>query len=1263
MSTSLTRNILTKGNLSSASGLVTGGRYAGISIHVSGPLAGCRRSIRNVSSINALLNGLHRNLTGFDILSGGLSAGLIRKINHKCNVGLIQTDHGPITRGFGDGRLARPSDVEVRVDGQTRTVKDVSPLLGLILLENGVKAGADVEVDYTWTDSPYVQAEFNQDGLLFNQFDEYSKHGSRFPYFSMFGPNRNPPQVDKHAYKYTAQEEPYSTVLNDFAETKFNEHIHNVAIHSDRHTPSPTTVEFEGRAHPDTGQWTRRGQSLPSSPTIRDELYVLEDTQKSTDRIQGQAAFFEHEEDLTFDYLSLLNTRLRLESASPPSDSVFQGVGWGWTDEDSLYMAGLIDDGDIQTAALYRGGDLDEWDSWAGIEGQVESNTQLSFEFDPDLTLDQKVRVGGSIFQVDSIDEDGDRWKVTLDGSHGASGTAELWPDTPIDELTSYRIFRSDGGDARLFARGGVSPSSSIESPPSREEDELPVASNTVFFGSLDVQSKNETSWDFVRWSQEPTQGSESDDDVVVAEDFSDLPSTDGKRPWLEVGDRGYSAIVEEDYLLVEQAGRVGQEEGIGWARIEPFLDPQSNFYLQTAVRVDAFAGNFPLFINVLDGQRELTLALFGEDMSSPPSGQTLDVQPDPPSLEQKGSTGGVASDSVDHTFQLANTGKETFSDSGWSSSLDSSEITFDNDWMEIDHTNGTRQSATVTTDEPSSAQSQNVFEDWAFSARIRLKEWQTDSNGFLPLWTGVEDGDHQIFLRWREDGQGNRTVAFADPFGRIFEEMSFDWKKEVFYTYKIVRSEDTISLFVDGDYKGFVSTSNIKQKTRDPFEVFFEVDDGDVHLDLDYIFAHSTEYGTRHVALYEGGDRFDSSNYRTVQKDWLGEFLPIRIKKDLNREIEVFLDHEDSPSFDLSWRDLPRQSDDFGLNTDYGIVRFGSFESSGFAEVVWKTLLYRIQHVRGDQRSLHSGFNETEQATSLDPLSDSTVQEVTVQSDDRRTVDISGLQRNFNDVFQVRENNNTYLFDWDERAGKLHLKSDLPADHTSVTVVYDPGQPYTDEYLASLRSVEHLFGETPLFAETEEVQYQKETNWLVAFNDPDTLMNNEDTHFNDFSFETVFDINEEGYYQNLEIDESTNGGRKDLLSPACDVQGLSGLELRTYKDTYSLPDQKDWQFNEDPILLDDTRFKMDQLRDVLDPLSPTRAQIQDLRKDTYNSPTDQALDDKPHSFIQDYDGALILDSPGVKMDHTSSQDGYGQMDVYSSSDTDLTFDTTFNWP
>lgn len=196
MSSSLTVNRLTKGRTASSSAGPLIQNWSGVTVHTSSGLAGCRRTFQNISSIHALLEGLHRNLDGFSILTGGVSSSLVTRINQTCNVGLIKTDHGPLTKGRGDGVLADPSDVTVTVEDTERNVQDVDPLLGLILLKGGVEAGSDVSVDYHSTDTPYVYPSFNDNGFLFNQFEE-RQSGYTFSHIPLIGPNRNPPQPSK----------------------------------------------------------------------------------------------------------------------------------------------------------------------------------------------------------------------------------------------------------------------------------------------------------------------------------------------------------------------------------------------------------------------------------------------------------------------------------------------------------------------------------------------------------------------------------------------------------------------------------------------------------------------------------------------------------------------------------------------------------------------------------------------------------------------------------------------------------------------------------------------------------------------------------------------------------------------------------------------------------------------------------------------------------------------------------------------------------
>ena len=315
----------------------------------------------------------------------------------------VQTQRGPLVKGWGDATPATKQDVAVLVNGTEVEVAEVNPYIGKIrtvvpipLLPPG-DPQADVKVDYQWFKSPVMEfAGLNTEGLVLNKFDcsrrghhDPASHGDqvqvmpgpdfltdpgvpkgavdihRFPMGVVLGPmNRAKPLYIGH--RYMGFERAYSALTNSPTTLVLNQAPNKASVPGFERTVQGVSVAYEGLVQPQASApaWALSGTDsggVDHSAVQGLDLgtYTVIDAKTGpyvpTEEL---GVVYRRGVDLTFPSSINLVARFQVASGNlfdashPPVQSattsttapegVFTGVGFGIHDNQRMYFCGVL---------------------------------------------------------------------------------------------------------------------------------------------------------------------------------------------------------------------------------------------------------------------------------------------------------------------------------------------------------------------------------------------------------------------------------------------------------------------------------------------------------------------------------------------------------------------------------------------------------------------------------------------------------------------------------------------------------------------------------------------------------------------------------------------------------------------------------------------------------------------------------------------------------------------------------------------------------
>lgn len=1208
--------------------------------------------------------------------------GLCTTLSVECLVGLIQTEHAPLTKGWGDGRLADKEDVTVTVNGEPVVVEYVNPVSGQIRLIPNVLAGSDIEVQYHYTPNPTLPfAEFNNLAYTFNQYGTKALYAHKFPFNSVLSPEdmSTPKRLGQ---QYMGLQRRYSGVTNDPTTLLFNEHPHSPSVVGLSQIIEPLSLQWEGDIHPTSEGWEQFEGSL--KPTqYENDLFVLDDNQSSQDLISGSGILFTKGLDLSWEHASFLNFRFLLSSFSPIRD--FTGVCVGNVASGHLHFMGfLVHEGHIFSGLLADKGDESERRSYKGIPALVEQRTEgnqsywdvLRIPFILDWNFDTKIFIEGSVYEVMSFSVQGNDTIIQIDDEipSVANQVVQTFKVLKADELTSYRIFTNENGDTYTYLAGSASPLSYLPSfeTPHRPEMFEYVGGDAIFFGSFSRQAESKSLWDFVRFDALPSLSRQNAPHVYVDTTFDVLPEQ--TQDWMLLDNQGSSFIQEiapdHQVLRLEQGGRFNTGT-YSYLRLEPLLSSTVSLDLQARLKVNSHFQGFPSTIYISDDEKDLVIGLFADDPADSDHDYGMSVvtlghlyEPQSFSLLTGGFVTEMSQGNVVFRYNASYSGTTFFENEDWSvdNSLD---LTFIDRYARVtkDHgfSNRTTAFVPIPTDFP--------FDQYLVTTRLRINEYDKDMiDNTLSIRFGVIDANIILSLAFYEDTNGNKKLAFVDGNNDIVLDTSsdiigvdYEWDNN-FHTYKIVRFDDTISLFVDNVFMKSWSIldfplSSSNQETQD---IFLEWTNPYINIDIDYIYSHTLQQGDRYIGIYNGnGSITDKSAYDLVPSpEWLGTFLDLQVLRNPNGKVALYLNQEVDPYIEVDYSELPPKQKRYDIPTDLGFIQFGSLDSKSLASTSWDYIRFALNNTRGMKLSLpHSTFNAAHSVYSGENIYRNTQQTITLPSRYNRTLSLSSFGIRARQVLSCKKDSLTIPFTFDFDGNEIHSDDIIKGD--SIEVSYLTRIPYGHSYLSQQHSAKVIREDTPSFEITQTKTIQRLETLFEDIKPSDTFDLNFDYIVNDGSLTVTFSVDDSIYFDDLDlqvVDEGSNTD-KGLIYPASDDLGLTDIAFSEFSDAWLLSAQLpeglgNWK---QTFVLDQIESQLDSMNHVMEreALNEAYAHLDWLRREGIQKPEDSitlAVITYLHGFILDKNTNL-LDNINILLD------------TYSEDDETIDFQSPVNYP
>lgn len=1224
--------------------------------------------------------GVWQNLEGKSLSTkGGLSTPFTL-INPDCQVGIIQTEHGPLTKGYGDAQLAGIDDVVVRVEGVLREVTYVNPTLGIIVLARSIQPGCVVEVDYHYTNNAILPFEsFNSLGHTWNKLGSGSAYSGAFNYSlkGNIGTREKSPALIGHTF--TAFDSKYSAAFNDPTSLVFNEPSHSLTIDPLSHDLSPAFISYEGSLLPESTGWISHGNA-PQTFSSREGLFEVADTSTSVSGLISDPLMYTYNTEFPQDYVSTLNVRTKVFEYQKDGD--FSGVSFGWTSKDTLYKISFLDVGGVLLIAMLGQEDETSWKSYLGIDAEITPRTvngiavsdRLILELEPGYIPGDSVWVSGQIYDVGEIlipEDFPDKFEVRLDRElTQVSGAVQVYYVLDYTQLTSYRVLRNESGTTRVYTSGNPSPIINVEdfNLPSQHDLYDLVQFNQMYFGGVSKLATSSSGWGFYRHNIQPTSSSVQASRVYVDSVFTQLPQELPETPWTILDDQGNADIVGSSLTLLQ--GGSSSSGTLSYGRIEPLLQTRSKLELQARFRVDSYVREtIPVTITIADREREITLAVMsgemftsGTDYASYRITQGVGLQ-DVPSMVTEGVLSPAIPLDVSTPYIFSYTGTKPLEDEGWSSNGASSYVFKEHHAQLVKPSGGlstfSRQHVHV---KPS-----DQYEHYMFSAGLRVDHADLTIMSTLPMTLGVDDASYEVFITLMKSSQ-LYGVAFTTRSGALLATIlgdplgfAFDWDDQAFHSYRVVRSGDVVTLFVDGAYLGSVSTTDLQSSTQDEHTFLLDLGQNDILLSIDHLTSYSTEYGPRMLGLYLGGDPTDPSSYETQPVEFLGTFLDLRVTQDPAGKLQVFVNDSVSSVFEKQYAQLPLRTRDPELNTGLGFVRFGSLDPKALSISVWEFLRYNITNEREQQvAKQHSLFNHAIGTTSYEPYNTQEALTLNLILDTEDTLQFSSKGYNVRSVLSVKSLSGNFLdFTFSEGNQSMTLVNPLSQSREEVRLTILVKGPYSRAYLDQLLPWVRLNEGTPSFESSQGKVLRLVEEFNANLEDVDASLNPEiDYTYEDGRLRVSFAYDEDSFFNCLNTHTKQISGSLDTpLSIACDGGGWLDFSLEYYEDFYTLPESFGGLGSYvRPFKLDQLSSLLDRTDTVLDPLSvyEVLAEYSNLHEDLVNAPTDGL----PSSGVMVILDGFILDSNRTLLDSSDSL-----LEDFTTQDVLLNFTSSYTLP
>lgn len=940
---------------------------------------------------------------------------------------ILLTEHGPLTKGWGDATPATKQDVVVRVNGTEVEVQAVNPYEGAIqpaipipLMPSGM---IDVEVDYKWHRSPIMQlAGLNTEGLTLNKWDRANhlhdtrsngvsrgkENIGRFPFGVVlpFGERKQPKLV---SHRYIGFERDYSAVLNSPTTMMLNQDPHRVAIPELSEMVNGEVQCLDGNVLPTDSGW---GVSEISTTLIGDGTF----------RTEGHGHLYK-EIDFSFPKSVVLATRFQVEAYE--LTGVFTNVSFGVKTNNFIHLIGMLEVNGVQHIGVCTNFDKPNLqDSWGiGLQHTVELISQESFKIPtseyPTVSSTATVR-----FQVFNGTQSG--VYTVVEATPLATGETIVefsppmpaphteWDNNPItlnfehlfaDFNQTYRLVtNSETRELQLFVGGAVSGlvlDGTYDTPVVRTKDSFDYTEG-VFTGGLDsLKNKNTTiRYSLIQFGTTPKNALLYSRGHVVAEHFTELPTQ-----WFVLGDYGEAQI---DIDRLDLRGH-GEYE---YHRIEPFLQKKVLSDTDFWYKVD----EGDIEVRVDDGERLILFKnlLFDET----PLGKKYLI----------------------NLWREVLNGEKTFE--GWEASGVMGVLNG------IHHLSyGTVIPNPIPCDyQPPKFEAHKVIPSNGQGLTVEFKAQVSSSSVLAMPKLSIYQGDYTVIVQL-----ASNSVEIQNHTG-VVQDISFDHIGED-HIYRLVLDVENSVLNVLMDNTLMASLDlNFFAHNSEP-SVGFTTEE-ECLLEYLYLIERPSSSAKRTIGVWKQGDKTlidswelprtdshplpNSSSLSSIEEmDWR-EMMDVRLHRDAGWGVTVYrTDLDPPPYFDGVWATETTDPSAGWINVEYddlpasesptGMVSFGT--DIGYS--VWRLFRYRMYlTAKEDWRSPHHMvLNQANVLTSDEIHKDITIEQCEVESLGNKMISLIPTDLFADRVFVVRVEDvvlpNT-MWEFDEPSQTVFLKQPL---------------------------------------------------------------------------------------------------------------------------------------------------------------------------------------------------------------------------------------------
>lgn len=1049
----------------------------------------------------------------------------------------VLTKRGPLVKGWGDATPATKQDVSLEVNGTPVEVDSVNPYIGQIKtvipipLMPPSDPQADVKLNYQWMNTPMMVMEgLNTFGLVFNKWDRTRGHHdppwhgdmdaglgapdlARFPMGIVLGPMSRPqPQLIGH--RYMGFEREYSALLNSPTTLLLNQPPHAGQVEGLDRDLEGYAVAYEGTVVPtsDSPPWNILGTDS-GYVNVNQGTYTLIDLNSgSFDPDDPQVAQYYRLEDLTFPSSVKMVSRFYVEEENLSPDGVFTGVGFGFHNNDHLYLIGALQINDLQHIGMLLDAryihEVDSWEIGPKTTGTIQDSTTLIV----------------TTSEVPTDLKDGDRFQI-LEGSQVGVYTADhvvpqcdgtttctVSPAFPADPnlfgnkfpevifetkwlgTASSYSFVVDPDDNRIhLTMSGLTTATildftgtacSLEEPANTGLSLVIGEGGQFFWGSLSRRGTNQSTWSFTRYAVVPDQASLREFSVRIITDMDTLPECEDDE-WFITQPFGYSEIDSSSEMLLLKSTSASEtlDFTFGYERLEPDFVPDTNFDLRLRFKVESGtlgAGDAQAVLN--DGVREARLAtlLYVEGQPGNYWRQLVDLPVE--------SISGIL-DPTDQGWEVisGSTGSRRVQAQDLIVTQESGQsITFDN------HLDVTGLPFTDT--------GGRILE-----ARLVVDSWTGDVNGN----TGIRfqsdiGGDAHVGIRLR--GGPNAAVQLVDINDNVVQEYPFDWDDGEFHSYRLVAPIGAITLFIDDvaqspsrnivDFPGNTNQNTVLfGATNQIGGVASDLSSSTRWRSLNYSLR-PTEDCKRTFGVWKGGDKNDinsweiprtdnstapnSSQFGPIieEMDWR-DYSDIRMLRTPDWGVTIFRPDLPLPPYytpetpgvpgtgfatyttepsagwiNVEYPDLPR------IDSTFGTCSWGAVDPESVTQQRWDYVRYKLfKPITNDYTAPeHMVLNYSNVITSGEMTKDVTYENVVVTTLDNRRVTLKPTHLYAESIWKIVDGETIFtyeMFTLAEDNQTITLGQDdngndyhFSGDNVPVTIVFIPGKPVTNTYL-----------------------------------------------------------------------------------------------------------------------------------------------------------------------------------------------------------------------